>query len=253
MDGKAAIITGSSRGIGRATALLFAQEGARVAVNYVQGRAAAEQVVSLIEDGGGRAIAVRADVTSREQVYELVTTVMERFGRIDVLVNNAGANSAGSVLTTDDATLDALLAVNLKGVINCVQAVAPSMMQQRAGRILNIASIAGIGTALADTSAYAITKAAVIALTKRLALELGSYRINVNAICPGVILTDMARASLGETRVTAMAAKAIVGRVGIPEDVAQAALFLTGDESSFITAQVLTVDGGRMDFLSRSG
>ena len=253
LKGKVAIVTGAGRGIGRAIAIAFAREGAHVSVNYLRSEASALQVVEEIRRDGGSALACRADVSRRSEVDALVSEILSRFGRLDVLVNNAGVNRASTVLTTTDEALDEMLATNLRGVLNCVQAAAPAMMEQRSGKIINIGSIAALVTALAETSAYAISKASVVTLTKRLAFELGPYNVNVNAICPGVILTDMAKANLGEAAIRTMASRSVLGRVGAPEDMAEAARFLASDASRFITAQVLTVDGGRMDFLSRSG
>ena len=253
LAGKSALVTGASRGLGRATALLFAREGAAVAVNYAERGDAAEEVVAAIHQAGGQALAVRADVASQPEVAAMVTQALDAFGRLDVLVNNAGVSHPGSLLTLDETRLDEMIGVNLKGVVHCCRAVAPGMIERRSGKIVNIASIAGLGTALPNTTPYAATKAAVLALTKRLALELGPHGINVNAICPGFIRTEMAAASVDEHGFEAIAAKAMLGRIGRPEDIAAAALFLASDEADFITAQILTVDGGRTDFLSHSG
>jgi len=248
--GRVALVTGASRGIGRRTALALAREGAAVVVNYAASRDAAELVVGDIREGGGQAVAIRADVSREAEVSALVAEAQRRLGAIDVLVNNAGLFRPGTVASLAEDTLDALVAVNVKGVIHCTQAVAAEMIARRYGKIVNVASIAGLGTAMANTTPYAATKAAAIALTKRFALELGPHGINVNAVCPGFILTDMAAGSGAE--VEAVARNAMLGRVGRPDDIAHAVLFLASDEASFITAQVLTVDGGRMDFLSHS-
>jgi len=231
VDGKVALVTGASRGVGRATALRLAREGAAVVVNYAQREKDARQVVDEVRAGGGEAFAAGADVGREAAVRSMVEQAVRRFGRIDILVNNAGISHPGNLLTLDEAALDEMIAVN-------------------------IASIAGFGTALADTTPYAATKAAVITLTKRFALELGPHGITVNAISPGFIRTDMATAMAGgdtEAMLDAVARKAMLRRVGLPEDIAYAVLFLASDEASFISAQVLTVDGGRMDFLSHSG
>jgi 3-oxoacyl-[acyl-carrier protein] reductase len=251
LAGKIALVTGASRGLGRATALLFAREGAAVVVNYATREDAAREVVEAIHAAGGEAIAARADVANRAEVSAMVGQAVDRFGRIDILVNNAGIWRPGTTLTLEAAVLDELIAVNLKGVIHCTQAVVPGMLQHRSGKIVNIASMAGLLTAIPDNTPYALTKAAVIALTKRLALELGPDGINVNAICPGFILTEMATAAADEGG-EAIADKWMLGWVGRPDDIAAAALFLASDEASFITAQILTVDGGRIDLLSRS-
>jgi 3-oxoacyl-[acyl-carrier protein] reductase len=248
--GKVALVTGASRGIGRATALALAAEGAAVVVNYVARQDDAERVTSEIEAGGGQALALRADVSREAEVSALVAEAQHRLGAIDVLVNNAGLFHPGTASSVAEETLDALVAVNVKGVIHCSRGVAPGMIARRYGKIVNVASIAGLGTTAADTTPYAATKAAVIALTKRLALELGPHGINVNAVCPGFVLTEMAASSGWDVDV--IARKAVLNRVGRPEEIARAVLFLASDEASFVTAQALTVDGGRTDFLSRS-
>ncbi|MBI4591239.1 MAG: glucose 1-dehydrogenase [Candidatus Rokubacteria bacterium] len=257
LDGKVALVTGASRGIGKATALVFAREGAAVVVNYSKSRELARQVVDEIRKAGRQAIAIQADVARKAEVVAMVETTMREFGKIDVLVNNAGILSPGNILTLREESLDEMIAVNVKGVIHCAQAVAPHMIERRYGKIVNVASLAALGTAMADTTPYAATKAAVISLTKRLALELGVYGINVNAICPGFIRTDMLMSSGTpeevEVRLASLAKKAVLGRVGEGEDIAYSALFLASDEAGFVTAQALTVDGGRMDFLSHSG
>ncbi len=253
LAGKSALVTGASRGIGRATALLLAREGAAVAVNYAERGDAAEEVIATIRQAGGQALALRADVASQPEVAAMVTQALDAFGRLDVLVNNAAVSHPGNLLTLDEARLDEMIGVNLKGVVHCCRAATPGMIERRSGKIVNIASIAALGTALPDTTPYAMTKAAVITLTKRLALELGPHGINVNAICPGFIRTEMAAASVDERGFEAIAGKAMLGRIGRPEDIAAAALFLASDEAAFITAQILTVDGGRTDFLSHSG
>ena len=257
LQGKVALITGASRGIGRATATLFGREGASVIVNYANRADAAEEVVQTIQDGGVEAVAIKADVSDRAQVETMVGESIDRFGRIDILVNNAGILLHGDVMTMNEQELDRMIAVNVKGIINCVQLVVPKMTEQNYGKIVNISSLAGLGTAVGGTTPYALTKAAVISLTKRMAFELGPNGINVNAICPGFIQTDMLASISGSAGDLAAAlakpaAKAALGRVGQPEDIAGSTLFLCGEESSFITAQVLTVDGGRMDFLTHS-
>jgi 3-oxoacyl-[acyl-carrier protein] reductase len=248
LQGKVALVTGGSRGIGRAICTLFAREGASTVVNYASAEDAAAGVVSGIEQEGGSAIAIRADVADKRQVEAMVRKTLDRFGRVDILINNAGILRRGTAIDFDEEELDRMIAVNLKGSIYCAQAVAPVMIQNRYGKIVNLSSLAGLGTAVGETTPYALTKAAVISLTKRLALELGPHGINVNAIAPGFINTEM----LDSVKTGPVGRKAILGRIGLPEDVASAALFLASDESGFITAQILTVDGGRMDFLSAS-
>jgi 3-oxoacyl-[acyl-carrier protein] reductase len=255
LEGKVALVTGASRGIGRATAALFANQGALLALNYLKNADAALELVEEIRGAGQKALALQANVAEKRAVEGMIEKVTAEFGTIDILVNNAGIFRLGELMTIDEEALDEMIAVNLKGIIHCARAVAPGMMKQGSGKIVNISSIAGLGTAVAGTTPYGATKAAVIALTKRMALELGPHGINVNGICPGFIQTDMMGTVTDVSqngRLSAMAKKAMLGRIGTPEDVARCALFLASDEASFITAQVITVDGGRMDFLSHS-
>ncbi|MFQ6052719.1 MAG: SDR family NAD(P)-dependent oxidoreductase [Candidatus Bathyarchaeia archaeon] len=257
LEGRVAIVTGASRGIGRATALVFGREGAKVLVNYRRERAKAEEVVEEVERLGGAAMAFRADVGVREEVERMVEAATE-LGGVDILVNNAGvAMGAGSLLEFNDEEYDPMWRVNVKGVLHCTRAVAPQMMAKGSGKVVNIASVAGLGTALLPGNMlYASTKAAVIILTKRLALELGRYGINVNAIAPGLIRTDMGlgyRSSAEQAgRIQYFIEKSILRRIGEPEEVASVALFLASEEASFITGQVITVDGGRIDFITHS-
>jgi len=255
---KVALITGSSRGIGRAIALRFAEEGAKVCINYVRSRDKAIEVAEKVKGLNGEAIIVQADVSKENEVEKMVNEVVGRFGRIDILVNNAGILYRSNLMDMDYREFRRMFDVNVMGVLYCCREAAKHMIRNRYGKIINIASVAGIGTALPDTTPYAITKAAVIMLTKRLAFELGRYGINVNAIAPGLILTDMVRLGFGETpeevkkNIEAIKSKSTLGRIGEPDDVADVALFLASDESNFISGQVIVVDGGRMDFLSHS-
>ena len=253
---KVALITGASRGLGKAMAIRFAEEGAAVAVNYVKSREPAEAVCRQIVESGGKAIPVQADVSKVDEVKQMVKTVENEFQNIEILVNNAGLFVATNLMEDPPSNIDRLYEVNVKGTIHTVQAVVGKMKEKKYGRILNLSSIAGMGTAFLGTSGYAATKAAVISLTKRMALELGEYGITVNAIAPGFIKTDMAlRDGLTEVRpedLKAVGERAMLNRVGEPDDIAYPALFLVSDGASFITGQTLTVDGGRKDFLSYS-
>jgi len=258
LQGRVAMITGASRGIGRASALRLAREGAKILVNYRQERAKADEIVQEIKGFGGVAFASQADVGDRDAVVKMVEKAVDEYGRVDILVNNAGVVvRGGSLLDFKEETFDQMAQVNVKGLLHCTKAVAPHMMEKRYGKIVNIASVAGLGTsALPGNLLYSSTKAAVIVLTKRLALELGRYGINVNAIAPGLIRTDMGLGHRSpaeqKERIQRFKRVSILGRIGEPEDIANVVLFLASDESSFITGQVITVDGGRTDFISHS-
>jgi 3-oxoacyl-[acyl-carrier protein] reductase len=257
VEGLSAIVTGSSRGIGRATALALAREGSKVVVNYRQRRREAEEVVELIQRAGGDAFPFQADVANRGAVQEMVAAAVKRFGGVDILVNNAGVGGGGGpLLELKEGDLDVLMETNVKGMLFCCQSVVPHMREKRYGKIVNIASIAGVGTAIPGTTLYAATKAAMLILTKRFALELGSYGITVNAIAPGHILTDMTVEGRSPTEVQERSRyfeeHTMLRREGAPEDIAHAVLFLASDEASFVTGQILTVDGGRIDLLTHS-
>jgi 3-oxoacyl-[acyl-carrier protein] reductase len=252
LAGRVALVTGGARGIGRATALAFAREGAEVVVNYLRHDRAANEVVEAIRGAGGNATSIRADVASPAQVAEMLEEIERRFSAVDILVNNAGVWRPGRGLTLDGSLLDDLWSVNLKGALNCAQAVGPLMSRHGYGRIVNVASVAGLGMATPDNTPYALTKAALITLTKRLALELGPT-VTVNAVCPGLIVTGMMEGEHARNTIAGIKGRTILGRAGSPGEVANAILFLASEEASFVTAQALTVDGGRTDFLTRSG
>ena len=258
LEDKVALVTGASRGIGRAIALTFGRKGAKVVVNYNRSESMAEEVVEEIRREGGTAMAIQADVGNRAAVQKMIDASYDAFGEVNVLINNAGvALGGGSLLEFNEDDFDPMWQVNVKGILHCTRAVASHMMEKRYGKIVNIGSVAGLGTALLPGNMlYASTKAAVVILTKRLALELGHYGINVNGIAPGLIRTDMGLGNRSPTeqeeRVKYFEEKSILRRIGEPEEVANAALFLASDQASFITGQVLTVDGGRIDFISHS-
>jgi 3-oxoacyl-[acyl-carrier protein] reductase len=247
--GRTALVTGASRGLGRAIAIRLAASGAAVAVNYRDRAEAAEAVVHEIATRGGRALAVRADVADATQVGDMVRRVAAGLGPVDILVNNAGVSHRGDLGDADDAKIEAMRRINVDGVVATTRAVVEGMKARGFGRIVNVASIAALGTAMAGTTFYAATKAAVVVLTRRFALELGPHGITVNAIAPGFVLTDMAAAGRTEADFAAIAARTMVRRIGRPEDIAHAVAFLASPESGFLTAQVLTVDGGRMDYI----
>jgi NAD(P)-dependent dehydrogenase (short-subunit alcohol dehydrogenase family) len=248
-----AVVTGGARGLGRATARLLAQRGAAVCVNYAAQADAAETLLAEIASAGGRAIAVAADVTDAAAVEAMVKRTEAELGPVTILVNNAGIAWQGTLDSYDEERVARMRQVNVDGVIHATRAVMGSMRARRYGRIVNVASIAAIGTALAGNAFYAATKAEVTILTRRFALELGPHGITVNAVAPGFVRTDLTQRGRGaadwpgtEKR---FATLAMMGRIGEPEDVANAVVFLASPESGWITAQMLTVDGGRMDYI----
>jgi 3-oxoacyl-[acyl-carrier protein] reductase len=244
LDGKVAIVTGSSRGIGKATAESFAAEGAKVTVNWVGSEREAQGVVDSIKGGGGDALSVRADVSKSADVNRLVRATIDRFGRIDILVNNAGVMFTKSFLETTEDDWDRTIDVNLKGAYLCSKEVAPIMLEQKAGKIIMMSSNSGLyhPSAMRFTE-YVTSKAGMNGLTKALALALGPY-ITVNAICPGWIKTDMIADTDPEVEQRILAETAL-RRWGTTDDVAGAALFLASKEADFITGELLIVAGGR--------
>lgn len=262
LENKIALVTGASRGMGAATAELFADEGAKVFVNYKEGghpEDDAKAVAARINKRHkGSAFLVKADVSKEAEVVKMIRAVVGRFARIDILVNNAAIARYSDYENEREADLDAMIATNLKGVMYCCREASAHMIKNKYGKIVSIASIAGIGNSVLGNTSYASTKAAVILYTKRLALELGGKQITVNAVAPGFVRTVMAglgkiKKAEWDKQESLFASKAMLGRIGEPIDIARAVLFLASDESSFITGQVLAVDGGRMDFLSHSG
>ncbi len=255
LKNKVAIITGASRGIGKAIAVSFASAGAKVIVNYHREESLAENVVEEIKQENGIAMAIQADVADEKAVISMVDSTLSAFKGVDIIVNNAGiAIGGGSLLEYNEKEFDPMWRVNVNGILYCTRTVAPYMMKKRYGKIVNIGSVAGLGTArLPGNMLYASTKAAVGILTKRLALELGQYGINVNAIAPGMIRTDMGMNwADSDEHVKYYEENSILKRIGEPKEIANTALFLASDQASFITAQVLTVDGGRIDFITHS-
>ena len=242
LDGKCALVTGASRGIGRAVALRLASEGAKVALNFAGNEAAANAVRQEIEAAGGQAILVQADVASEAAVQDMVQKTADAFGRIDILVNNAGITRDGLLARMKEEDWDAVLSTNLKGVFLTTKAVAKLMMKQRAGRIVNMASVVGV-SGNAGQANYSAAKAGVIGFTKTIARELASRGVTANAVAPGFIATDMTSVLSDKAKEAALTGIPL-GRMGTPEDVAAAVLFLVSDQSSYITGQVLHVDGG---------
>ena len=239
---KTALVTGASRGIGRATAIELAKAGAKVAVNYAGNRAAAEEVVAQIQAAGGQAFMVQADVGDAAAVDAMVKSVVEQFGSIDILVNNAGITRDNLIMRMKDEDWDAVIHTNLNGIFNCTKVVTKLMMKQRYGRIVNMTSVVGV-MGNAGQSNYAAAKAGVIGFTKSMAKELASRNITVNAVAPGYISTDMT-ADLPDQAKADLQSQIPLQRLGNPADVASAVLFLVSPGADYITGQTLHVDGG---------
>jgi 3-oxoacyl-[acyl-carrier protein] reductase len=253
LNGHAAIVTGSSRGLGRAIAQRLAREGAAVCVNYRSTAAEADAVVRGIREAGGHAIAIGADVSDPAQVQQMMESAAAELGPISILVNNAGVAYRATLETFQPSELERMRRTNVDGLILMTRVAAAGMKERRYGRIVNLTSIAGHGTALPGNAFYAATKAAVSVLTRRFAMELGPHGITVNAVAPGFILTDMVRDGRTEEEYQKLLqhiiSQSMVGRAGDPADIANAVAFLVKPESGFLTAQILTVDGGRMDYI----
>ncbi|MGZ4134834.1 MAG: 3-oxoacyl-[acyl-carrier-protein] reductase [Tumebacillaceae bacterium] len=239
---KVALVTGGSRGIGRAICLELAAQGAKVVVNYAGSQGAAEETVALIKQNGGDAISVQGDVASSADAEAMVAATIEAFGRIDILVNNAGITRDNLLMRMKEEDWDAVINTNLKGVFNCTKAVTRPMMKQRFGRIVNITSVVGI-VGNPGQANYVSAKAGVIGLTKSNAKELASRGITVNAVAPGYIETDMT-GQLGEEVKTKLFETIPLARLGRPEDIANVVAFLASDKATYMTGQVLNVDGG---------
>jgi 3-oxoacyl-[acyl-carrier protein] reductase len=242
LGGRVAVVTGASRGIGRAIALELAGFGAKVVVNYNRNSQAADEVVAAIEASGGEALAVRGDVAVAAMAQGLIDAAVSSLGRIDILVNNAGTTRDNLLVRMSEEDWDTVLDINLKGAFNCTRSVTKTMMKQRYGRIINVTSVSGL-SGNAGQANYSAAKAGLIGLTKSVAKELGSRNITVNAIAPGFVETDLTGV-LGNQMIENILSMTPLGRLGNPEDIAHAVAFLVSDEASFITGQVLSVDGG---------
>lgn len=241
-----ALVTGSGRGIGRAIALAFAQTGWAVVVNDIDA-ASAEAVAREIGEQGGQSLAYAADVSDSTEVTAMFHHVADRWGRLDALVNNAGIEPRASILDMDVAEWDRVMAVNLRSAFLCTQAAGGLMRDQRRGSIVNIASIAGKATPLPLRSAYAASKAGMVGFTKEAAREFAAYGIRVNAVCPGVIITEMtAHARSDPAQMAAWLGGIPLSRLGEADEVAALTLFLCSDAASYITGQAIHVDGGRV-------
>ncbi|MCP3771729.1 3-oxoacyl-[acyl-carrier-protein] reductase [Paenibacillus sp. MZ04-78.2] len=242
LTGKVALVTGASRGIGRAIAIGLAEAGADVVVNYAGSEAAAAEVVQAIEAIGRKSFKVKANIGSVQEVDEMFKLILEAFGRIDILVNNAGITRDNLIMRMKEEEFDQVIETNLKGVFNCVKAATRPMMKQRSGRIINISSVVG-ATGNAGQINYAAAKAGVIGMTKTAAKELASRGIHVNCVAPGFIETDMTD-KLSEDQRSQLMTQIPLARLGKPEDIAKAVVFLASDDSSYMTGQTLHVDGG---------
>ena len=239
---RAAIVTGGSRGIGRAVCLALAEQGVNVVVNYAGSAAAAEETAALCREKGVEAIAVQASVADAAQVDALFEKAVEAFGRVDILVNNAGITKDNLIVRISEEDFDAVIDTNLKGAFLCCKKAARLMMRQKWGRIVNVSSVVALRGNPGQAN-YCASKAGVIGLTKSLAKELSSRHITVNAVAPGFIDTDMTRV-LPENARTAILSQVPLGTFGQPEDVARTVAFFAAEESGYITGQVLCVDGG---------
>lgn len=239
---KVAVVTGASRGIGKEIALKLASMDMTVIVNYAGSKEKAENVVKEIEEKGGRAEAIQCDVSDFTQCQKMIEDVHKRYGSIDVLVNNAGITRDGLVMAMKEEDFDDVIATNLKGTFNCIRFVSRIMMKQRHGKIINMSSVSGVAGNAGQVN-YSAAKAGVIGITKSMARELSSRNVNVNAIAPGFIETDMTDALSDKVKEQAVS-QIPLGRFGKAEEVAELAGFLAGDNSNYITGQVFHIDGG---------
>ena len=242
LEGKVALVTGGSRGIGRAIALLLAERGAKVVINYVRGQDEANAVVAAIESKGGQAHALQGDVSVPAEAQNLVDQTVKTFGKIDILVNNAGITKDTLMMRMSESDWDAVLDTNLKGAYLCAKAALRPMLRSKGGRIINISSVSGQAGSGGQAN-YSAAKAGLIGFTKALAREVGSRSITVNAVAPGFIETDMTNVLAEEFKKKALE-QIPLERFGKPEDVAEAVAFLASDAAGYITGQVLAVNGG---------
>ena len=242
LEGRVALVTGSSRGIGEAIALRLAREGAKVIVNYHTGEKAASRVVEAIAASGGDAVSIGADVSQEDQVNALVKGALDHWQRLDILVNNAGITRDRLLLRMSAQDWDEVLNVNLRGAYMCTRAALPHMVRRRQGRIVNVSSVVGLSGNPGQAN-YAASKAGLIGLTKAVAREVASRNITVNAVAPGYIVTDMVQ-GLPEEVQKSVLEHIPLARFGAPEDVASAVAFLCSDGAGYITGQVIGIDGG---------
>ena len=242
MEGKVAVVTGASRGIGKAIAVKLASKGATVVINYNGSRERAEEVKNEVESAGGKAVIIQCNVADFDACKEFIETVIKEQGRIDILVNNAGITKDGLLMKMSEEDFDKVLDTNLKGTFHTIRAALRQMIRQRSGRIINMASVVGV-SGNAGQANYAASKAGVIGLTKTAAKELAGRGITVNAVAPGFIATDMTDAMTDAAK-EAVVAAIPMKRVGMPKDIAETVAFLASDKAAYITGQVIAVDGG---------
>lgn len=241
--GKSALVTGASLGIGKAVALKLAESGANVAINYQKHSEKDQEMVNAIEAWGDKGFVVEADVANFEDAEKMVREVITKFGGLDILINNAGINRDGVIWKMSEQQWDQVIDTNLKGCFNYIRTTAPIFREQKSGKIVNVASINGLRGKFGQSN-YAASKAGIIGLTKTVAAELGKYGVNVNAVAPGFIDTEMVKRLPEDVRRTAMD-EIVLKRIGQPEDVANVILFLCSDLARHITGEVIKVDGGQ--------
>lgn len=242
-EGRVALVTGAGRGIGKAIAIAFAREKAHVVINDISPRDELEKVAGEISGMGVQSMAIQADVSQLDQVQDMIDQTERTFQRLDILVNNAGIIRRGTIETVTEDDWDDVIRINVKGTFNCCKGVVPIMKRQRAGKIVNVSSVAGKTGDITSAPGYGPSKAAIDALTKTLARELAQFRINVNAVAPHAIETEMS-AQWSEEKRTSIIEAIPLKRLGTPEDVAHAVLFLASDKANFITGEILDVNGG---------
>ncbi len=243
LEGKSAIVTGGSLGIGTSIVLKLAENGANVALNYRKHKEEAEEILKKVTAMGRKGLAIQADVSNFDDASKMVEQVIKEFGNIDLLVNNAGINWDGVIWKMEEEQWDKVIDINLKGFFNYIRAVAPTFREQQSGKIVNITSINGLRGKFGQSN-YTAAKAGIIGLTKTVARELGKYGINVNAVAPGLIDTEMMKQAPEEVRQNALN-EIVLKRIGDPEDVANVVAFLLSDLSRHVSGEVIKVDGGQ--------
>ncbi|MEG0070190.1 MAG: 3-oxoacyl-[acyl-carrier-protein] reductase [Terrisporobacter sp.] len=242
LQDKCAVITGASRGIGRAIAVKYAKEGANIVLNYRNSETEALELKKELDELGSNTLIIKADVSKFEEAEKLIKEAKNTFGKVDILINNAGITKDNLIMRMKEEDFDSVIEVNLKGAFNCLKAVTPIMIRQKEGKIINMSSVVGV-IGNAGQVNYCASKAGLIGMTKSLAREIGSKNINVNAIAPGFIDTDMTRV-LNEDQKKNIISQVPLKRLGQVEDIANLALFLGSEKSNYITGQVIHVDGG---------